>query len=146
MDQVNYNCSTKDIPTPTKKEYRIQLIYRVKKFFDNICWRVWHYKNPNSKEKKETFGFPGTGKVPRDDDLKDLESDLYDLIESIEFRAVINKYQKELHSKIDAIKNETKIIVPADKTSNFYKVEQEEYNNLVEKTFIKSTKRKRKRK
>ena len=129
MDQVNYNCSTKDIPIPTKKEYRIQLIHSVKKFYDNICWRVWHFQNPSNKEKAETFGFPSTNKVPRPDDLKDLESDLYDLVENIEFRSAKNHYQKELQTKIDAIKTETKVIVPADKTSNFYKIEKEEYKN-----------------
>ena len=109
MDQVNYNCSTKDIPIPTKKECRIHLIHSVKKFYDNICWRVWHFQNPSNKEKAETFGFPSTNKVPRPDDLKDLESDLYDLVENIEFRSAKNHYQKELQTKIDAIKTEAKV-------------------------------------
>ena len=87
--------------------------------------------------KNETFGCPTTNIVERDDDLKDSESDLYDLVENIEFRSVSNHYQKELKTKIDAIKTETKIIVPADKTANFYKIEKEEYNNLVEKNVHK---------
>ena len=141
MDQVNYNCSTKDIPIPSKKEYRIQLIHSTKKFFDNIFWKVWHFKNPSNKEKTETFGFPSTKKVPRDDDLKGLESDLYDLIENIEYRPTTSNYQKDLNTKIDNIKKETKVIVPADKTSNFYKIEKEEYNNLVEKNVQKEYKK-----
>ena len=124
MDQVNYNCSIKDIPLPSKKEYRIQLIHSTKKFFDNLCWRVWHYKNPNNNERTETYGFPSTRKVPRDEDLKTLESELYDLVENIEYRDAKNDFQKELGAKIDGIKSETKVIIPADKTSNFYKLEK----------------------
>ena len=122
MDQVNFNCSVKDIPTPSKKEYRIQLIHSTKRFYDSICWRVWHFKNPNNNEKKETFGFPSTRKVPRDDDLKNLESDLYDLVEDIEYRAHRNEFQNQLSDKIDNIKNERRIIASADKTSNFYRM------------------------
>jgi hypothetical protein len=141
MDQVNYNSSTKDIPIPSKKEYRIQLIHSTKKFYDNICWRVWHYKNPSNREKPETFGFTSTKKVPRDDDLKALESDLYDLVEKIEFRDAKNDYQKDLTMKIENIKSEKKVIVPADKTSNFYKMDKEDYLELVEKNVHKEYKK-----
>ena len=126
MDQVNFNTSTKDIPIPTQKEYKIQLIHSIKKFYNSICWRVWHFKNPNNKEKKETFGFSSTSKVPRDEDLEDLESDLYDLIENIEFGSTQSVFQRDLKTKVENIKKETKIIVPTDKTSNFYKVEKED--------------------
>ena len=144
MDQVNYNCSTKDIPIPSRKDYRILLIHSTKKFYDNLCWRVWHFKNPNNKEKKETFGFPSTGKVPRDDDLKALESDLFELIENIEYRDARNDFHNNLSAKIDDIKKETKVIVPADKTSNFYKLEKEEFLDLVEKNVHKDYKKAKK--
>ena len=144
MDQVNYNCSIKDIPLPSKKEYRIQLIHSTKKFFDTLCWRVWHYKNPNNNERTETYGFPSTRKVPRDEDLKTLESELYDLVENIEYRDAKNDFQKELGAKIDGIKSETKVIIPADKTSNFYKLEKENFLDLVERNVHKEYKKSRK--
>ena len=145
MDQVNYNCNTKDIPIPSKKEYRIQLIHSTKKFFDNLCWRVFHFKNPRNTEKNETYGFSSTKKVPRDDDLNNLESDLYDLIENIEYREVKSNFHKILSDKTNTIKSETKVIVPADKTSNFYKLEKEKYLSLVEKNVNKEYKKAKKK-
>ena len=106
MGQVNYNCNTKDIPIPSKKEYRIQLIHSTKKFFDNLCWRVFHFKNPRNKEKTETYGFSSTNKVPSDDDLNNLESDLYYLTENIEYREVKSNFHKNLSDKINIIKSE----------------------------------------
>ena len=62
----------------------------------------------------------------------------------IEFRPAKNDFERELIKKVETIKNETKVIVPGDKTSNFYKLEKEEYINLIEKNVHKEYKKARK--
>ena len=44
-----------------------------------------------------------------------------------------NPFQQKLNSEKEMIRNEPKLVVSADKTSNFFKVEPEEYKELVKK-------------
>ena len=48
-------------------------------------------------------------------------------------------YTKKIY--IIKIKNETKLIIPADKTTNFYKLEPSTYNDLLEQNITKSYKK-----
>ena len=55
------------------------------------------------------------------------------MVKNVEFEVKTNQFQKKLSFEKEMIKNEPKLIVGADKTSNFYKVEPKEYKNLVKK-------------
>ena len=53
------------------------------------------------------------------------------------FREVTNSFQNKLKADIRQIKNEPKIFMKADKTTNYYKVEVEKAEELVEKEIHK---------
>ena len=67
------------------------------------------------------------------EELKDFEEEFRDLIVNVEFKDKKNSFQNKLAIENEEIEKETKLIVGADKTSNFYKVEPEEYKDLVKK-------------
>ena len=115
MERLYTDYSNKNIPTPTKEEYKIQLISKVES--------VGRLESSN----KETYGFKSR-KYPRTiDDLIGFEDDLMSLIKNIQFRNVRNTFQEQLANDIKQIKCTNKVIVPADKTRNLYKVEKENY-------------------
>ena len=66
-------------------------------------------------------------------------------MENIEYRAVTTEFHRNLKEKINNIKSDSKIIVPADKTNNFYKLEKEDFLNLVEKNVHKEYKKAKKK-
>ena len=54
-------------------------------------------------------------------------------MKNIEFLNQRNDFQDKLKTEEEAIKNEDKLMVAADKTTNFYKVDPEKYQELLEK-------------
>ena len=142
MDQVfRFGYSTKNIPLPSHKEYKLQLVHSIRKFFDNISWRVHFFKNPSDKEEKETFGFKSIRKVPRHDELAPVQDALYALVKDIKFGRYSDTFQSKLKNDLEDIKNETKVIVKGDKTSNYYKLEKEQYHDLLERNIQKEYKK-----
>ena len=141
MEQVQYSYSMKNIPIPSKQDYMTQMIYSVEKFTKNIRWRSFHYLNPSPSSKKETFGFQTTKPPPQVPELKHFENRLYELIKSIKFRLYSNNFQDKLKNDIKDMENEEKMIIAADKTNNFYKLEAEEYDQLLQKNVMKDYKK-----
>ena len=98
-----------------------------------------------SSNRKETFGFK-TSEIPAPvPELKEFEGKLFDLVKSVEFRAISNTFQDELNNNIRNIQNETRLFLPADKTTNFYKVDAKIAEALVEKEITKDYKKSNKR-
>ena len=109
------------------------MINSVEKFSQNLGWKVLFFLNPSHKQSKENFGFKSTKLPPPIPQLKDFEKDLIDLMKNIEFLNQRNDFQDKLKTEEEAIKNEDKLLVAADKTTNFYKVDPEKYQELLEK-------------
>ena len=55
------------------------------------------------------------------------------MMQSVKFKQVNNPFLNKLKEDTDRIKNEPKLLITADKTTNFYKLEPSTYNNLLEK-------------
>ena len=62
------------------------------------------------------------------------------MIQSIKFRPVNNKFLNDLNNDVKHIKGEKRLVVPADKTTNFYKMSTTDYNKLLEKNVTKTYK------
>ena len=63
------------------------------------------------------------------------------MIQSVKFKQVNNPFLNKLKEDTDRIKNEPKLLIAADKTTNFYKLEPSTYNDLLEKNITKSYKK-----
>ena len=63
------------------------------------------------------------------------------MIQSVKFKHVNNSFLNRLATDTDLIRKEPNLIVPADKTTNFYKLEPSAYNDLLEKNITKSYKK-----
>ena len=77
MEQVNTNFnnipySSKNIPIPSRREYKMMLIDAINRIYHNVAWKAWHFLNPNQdpeRVRKETYGFPTTKNAPNMDSI-----------------------------------------------------------------------------
>ena len=62
-----------------------------------------------------------------------------DIAKDIEFRNVKEKFQSKLNDDLKNIRSEKKIVVPADKTRNYYKMEKNNFMSLLNTQEYKKT-------
>ena len=128
--------SMKNIPIPTQSEYMKKLIGQMEKIDKNMRWKaIIFLKDDNDKYKKiaeeielygkeEKYGFKSVRKPNPVKEMEDFEKDLYDIAKNIKFRDgdfKYGKFQNELKKDLSEMNKLEKVIVAADKSSNFYK-------------------------
>ena len=142
FEQFNFGYSTKNIPICSEKQYIKALINKTEIFVKNLRWRTFFFFNPDLENStKETYGFKSTKSPPFIPELKEFEDGLALLIENIKFRKFDNEFQKLLINDLNKIKREKKLLIPADKTNNYYKLSSEQYENLITKGIQKEYKK-----
>ena len=98
--------------------------------------------NPDLKNStKETYDFNSTKSPPFIPELKEFEDGLALPNENIKFRKFDKEFQKLLKNDLKKIKREKKLLIPADKTSNYYKLSSEQYESLIRKGIQKEYKK-----
>ena len=141
-EQINFQYSMKNIPVPTKQEYLLELIHSVREFEKRMKWRSHFFLNPQPTGiKKETFGFNTSKAAPIIPKLKTLEDNLLKLVKDIEFREHNNSFQNKLKHDARNIKNEEKVLIKADKTTNYYKMEKDDYKEHMHRSVTKDYKK-----
>ena len=117
-------------------------------------YSVWYHKAiffiNNSKETNESrasglvYGLKSKKCSPELKELIPFEDDLVDLVKNIKFRKVRNDFQMKLHEDLREVRSSKKTMTFADKTSNMYRLEKEEYHRLLQNavttTYKKSNK------
>ena len=135
MEQVNFLAgqSLKNIPVPDTKTYRESLICSLDKVIKAFRWKAKFFFKPAKKQSKENYGLNSIKSPEAIPELKNFENELINLAQNIRFRQFENKVQKDLKNTCEKIKTEPKLIIPADKTSNFYKLDGAQYEDLRSK-------------
>ena len=145
MEQVNFGQSLKNIPTPDVKTYRENLIESLDKVIKSFRWKAKCFLKPFAKQNKENFGLKTIKSPEAIPELKNFENDLINMAQNIKFRHFESKLQKDLKKTCENIKTEPKLIIPADKTSNFYKLDCAQYEALRSKDDQKTYKKEKER-
>ena len=139
MEKFNISYSTKNIPLPSRKDYLQRLIEKTEQFLRRMRWKAHFFLNPETTTTpKENYGFKSTKNPPPIEELKDFEDDMLKMIQTVKFKQVNNPFLNKLKEDTELIRNEPKLLIAADKTTNFYKLEPSTYNNLLEKNITKS--------
>ena len=142
MEKFNIDYSTKNIPLPSKNDYLQRLIEKTELFLRRMRWKAHFFLNPSTaSSSKQTYGFKSTKNPPPIDELKDFEDDMLNMIQSTKFNQVNSPFLNKLKNDTKRIENESKLLIAADKTTNFYKLEPSTYNNLLEQNITKSYKK-----
>ena len=145
MERFNMIYSNKNIPIPSKEDYKIQLISKTEKFIKRMRWKTLEFLGNLHSSDKITFGFKSRNCPPIVEELENFENELMFMIKNSQFRKINNSFQRQLNEDIKQIKRDSKILVPADKSRNVYKMDRETYEKLM-KTSQRLTRKRIRRK
>ena len=102
-------------------------------------WRAFFcLRSTTNVNNHETHGFNSTKSSPPVPHMLKFENRLINMINNLKFRNVNCNFQNQLSSDIENIKKSHYLLVPADKTTNFYKIESSSYNELLNKKITKT--------
>ena len=144
MERINLGYSVKNIPIGNERGYKLQLLESVETLIKKMRWKAIFYNSPHDQnlDKKESYGLKTPYCPPQVKELVPFENDLLELARNVKFRKTTNDFQKRMNADIKTIRNSDKTYTSADKTSNLYKLNVEEYkrlrNNAVTATYKKA--------
>ena len=78
---------------------------------------------------------------PPIEERKEFEEHMLQMIQLMKFKEVNNQFLKKLKDNAECIKNETKLLIAADKTTNCYKLDPPTYNDQLKQNITKSYKK-----
>ena len=121
MEKVNLSYSTKNIPIPSRKQYKISLINKTKVFLRNLRWRAHFFlHSPKKENNKNNFGFKSDKSAPQVPQLKEFEDELISVIQNIKFKKYSknsnDNFQQQLSKDVKNIKENSKLIVKGYQT------------------------------
>ena len=118
------------------------MMEKVESFITRLRWKAHFFDKNKHSVNNINFGFKSNFTPLQHELLSPFESDLYDMIRSINFKPVRNDFQKKLTGDINNIKSSKHLLIFADKTTNLYEMTPEQYKtiltNNVTKTYRKA--------
>ena len=142
MERIDIPFSAKNIPVPRKELYETMFIEKSIHLLTRVRWRAWHILNPDKKDTKETYGFPTCRTAPVLKETEYFEKEVLGMIKRIKFSDVpVGVFQKKLIEQASTIRKCKEIIIPADKTSNYYKMDPKEYKKALTESVSKEYKK-----
>ena len=99
-------------------------IDKLDSFIRRLRWKAHFFDTQpdDDYDQNENFGFKSELCPPQHEGLNAFEADLYELARSILFKKVQNSFLSKLSQDVKSIAGCTSLSVPADKTTNLYKV------------------------
>ena len=73
--------------------------------------------------------------------MKGFEEGMIRIIQNITFKETQSQFQQDLKNDVASVKNENRLFVKADKTTNFYKLDLPDYKRLLEANITKTYKK-----
>ena len=142
LEKFTLGYSYKNIPLATKTQYKMKLIDSINQVIRSMRWKALFTLRPETKAKdKECYGFKSSKAPPVIKELRDFEEGLVSIAGNIKFKEYHSEFLTKLDEDYDKIKKEDRLVIKADKTSNLYKVNTEDYNRIVMKAVNKDYKK-----
>ena len=142
MEATQFEYSTKNVPLPSEENYCMKLTEKTEQLCKRMRWRAYFYLHPEvQRTSKENHGFNSRQSPPQVPELISFENRMLNLIQSIKFKKPKCKFQKKLATDASSIKKSEDLFVPAEKTTNFYKMDPNSYNELLHKNVTKTYKK-----
>ena len=83
-------------------------------------WKAHFFLKPDtSTSSRDTYGFKSTKNPPPIDELKEFEDDMLKMVQSTRFKQVNDPFLNKLNDDTKRIKQEPKLLIAADKTTNW---------------------------
>ena len=144
MEQRTFNYSLKNIPIPSDKQYKKNLLEKTEEIIKRMRWKaVFLDKQEKESRTKENYGFKSRKCPPQIKEMEAFENDLLDMTRNITFRKNYNEFQKLMNNDIKSVKSSKKAFIAADKTRNMYEMNKSDHDKLllenITKTYKKSS-------
>ena len=94
MEKFNMNYSDKNIPIPSRQDYKIHLISKTEKFIKRIRWKALEFLGKLESTEKETYGFKSRNCPPIVAEVANFEHDLMMMIKNIQLKYIKNNLRK----------------------------------------------------
>ena len=126
--KLQFDYSYKNIPIPSERNYKLQLMENIELVIKRMWWKVHFYNKKKDVKENETQTIPKTYSLkslkcpPQVKELIQFESALLNIIKSLKFQKTRSHFQKRLKDDINTIHNTDTTSTFADKTSNLYKL------------------------
>ena len=131
MEARNLGYSMKNVPIPPKQRYLKSMMQKVESFITRLRWKAHFFDKNKHSVNNINFGFKSNFTPLQHELLSPFESDLYDMIRSINFKPVRNDFQKKLTEDINNIKSSEYMLIFAGKTTNLYEMTPEHYKTIL---------------
>ena len=143
MDKFNFGYSTNNIPITTERQYKLKLVEKIEAVIKRMRWKAFYFEqNDTRNNSKNIYYGLASDKTPPPMRLLELfEKNLFKIVENIKFRKINCEFQDKINSDIKNIKSSKKMLTPADKTSNFYKLTKAKYEQLLHNSITKTYKK-----
>ena len=114
--------ATKNIRVAPAAVYKKCMIEKTEQFLSRMRWKAFHYLNPVTAADKETLVFKTKNCPPVVEEMKSFEEGMISVIQNITFKRAQSQFQQDLQGDIVSVKNNDRLFVKADKTTNFHKL------------------------
>ena len=134
------------MPTPGEKSYKLRLLEMIEIFIQKMRCRTIIFINNNKKAAQDykqgfSYGLKNGRSPPQVKDLIQFEDNLVRIVKQLKFCKVENNFQKILREHMKEVQTSKKAVTPADKTSNMYKLNKNEYQNLLRNAITRTCKK-----
>ena len=146
MEKLNFGYPLKNIPIPDEKSCKLRLSEKIEISIQKMRWRASFFINNNKKATEDykqgfSYGLKSGRSPPQVKDLIQFEDDLVRIVKELNFRKVKNNFQKVLCEDMKQVYTSKKTRTPADKTSNIYRLNKNDYLNLLTNAITKTYKK-----
>ena len=161
----SFDFSMKNIPIPSEDSFFKNFIFRTHDFITRMRWKALFFKR-SEEEKKENkttedssssneenntdnenqeienkYGYRTSRNPPYIKEIADFEKDLWLMVESTQIVNKKSNFQRKLQKEVKEIKRSNTLLIPADKTTNMYKIKTEKYKKLLRDNITSSYKK-----
>ena len=81
------NNNWKNIPIPSERSYKLQLMDKINHVIKRMRWEAFFYKN-RSEDTQETYGLKSLNCPPKIKEMVPFEKDLWNLVNKLKFRKI----------------------------------------------------------
>ena len=113
----------------------MRFLEKIEIFIKQLRWRAIFSISNNKKateDHKQSFSYSlKSGSSPSQvKDFIEFKDDLVRIVKELKFCKVKNNFQKMLREDMKQVQTSNKTLTPADKTSNMYRLNKNDYQNL----------------
>ena len=100
MEKLKFEYSTKNIPLPSERSYKLQLIEKIEMVIKRMRWKAIFQDTRKEKSNQQRYGLRSFKIPPPRIKHAAFESELIESVKSIKFRKVKNQLQNQLKEGI----------------------------------------------